>query len=223
MGQPLPKSWMELISAIGDEQEERDMPTAACQVQQKVQAEIVTPMDVLHHEEHGMSCRLFRQEMGHGSEEPSLLLFWTNRRRCREGRQVGEEQCQVGQQARECRDECVHVVCEGGRGITRKIRPEEVKQRRVRERAVRLETISLKEEKVPLRGIGFCLSDQARLANARFTADEDRLPSLPLSTDLPINEHVQGGEVEMATNQRGTDEHGSHRFSHGNDPLSQSR
>jgi hypothetical protein len=91
----------------------------------------------------------------------------------------------------------------------RKIRPEEVKQRRVWERVVSLETIPLKEQKVPLRGKDFCLGNQARLANARLTADKDRLP---LSTDLPINEHVQGGEVELATNQCGTDEHGSHRF-----------
>ena len=98
LGEPLPKSCMELITAIGDKQEERHIPTAACQVQQKVQAEVVTPMDVLHHEEHGVSCRLIGKEMSHGSEEPSLLFFWINNWRRGKGRHVGEEQRQVWQQ-----------------------------------------------------------------------------------------------------------------------------
>ena len=105
LGEPLPKSCMELITAIGDKQEERHIPTAAGQVQQKVQTEVVTPMDVLHHEEHGVSCRLIGKEMSHGSEEPSLLFFWINSWRRGKGRQVGEEQRQVWQQARERRDE----------------------------------------------------------------------------------------------------------------------
>ena len=105
LGEPLPKSCMELITTIGDKQEERHIPTTAGHVQQKFQAQVVTPVDILHHEEHGLPCRLFHQEMRHGSEEPSLLFFWINNWRRGKGRHVGEEQRQVWQQARERRDE----------------------------------------------------------------------------------------------------------------------
>src|SRR6266699_4122559 len=131
---------MELLTAIGDEQEERDIPTAAGQVQQKVQAEVVTPMDILHHEEHGLPCRLLHQKMRHGSEEPSLLLFRINRWWDGERCQIREKQCQVRQQSSERRDERVQCVGKGCRGISRKIWPEEVKERSIRERTIRMET-----------------------------------------------------------------------------------
>src|SRR6266550_69490 len=110
---------MELLTAIGHKHEERHMETAACQVQQKIQAEVVTPMDILYHEEHGMSCRLLHQKMRHGSEEPSLLLFWIIRWWDGERCQIREKQCQVRQQSSERRDERVQCVGKGCRGISR--------------------------------------------------------------------------------------------------------
>src|SRR5579885_1239065 len=38
---------MQFLTAIGDEQEQRHLPTAACQVQQQVQAQIITPVGIL--------------------------------------------------------------------------------------------------------------------------------------------------------------------------------
>jgi hypothetical protein len=125
--------------------------------------------------------------MRHGSEEPSLLLCWITQWRWRGGCQVGEEQRQVRKQARERSNEGVQVVCEGSRGNTGKKRPEEIQQRRVREGAVCLKTVPLQEEKALSCGSDFRLSDQARLANARYTADEAKLP---LSIAHPIKQQT---------------------------------
>src|ERR1700676_3975605 len=91
LGQPSPQPWMKFLTAICDEQEERHLPAAACQVQEQVQAEVITPVDVLHHEQHGVLRCLLRHKMGHGREESSLLLFRLDRWWCGQVCQVGEQ------------------------------------------------------------------------------------------------------------------------------------
>src|SRR6202011_4238031 len=105
------------------------LPAAACQVQQQVQAQVITPVEVLHHEQHGVPYGLLHHKMGHGREESSLLLFWIGRGGRGQGRQVRKQQRQLGQQARERRGEGVHGVWQRGRSPTSEIRPEEVQQR----------------------------------------------------------------------------------------------
>jgi hypothetical protein len=59
----------------------------------------------------------------------------------------------------------------------------------------------LEEQDVMGSRIDFCLGNQARFANPSFARQQNHSP---LTADLPINEQLQCGQVELAANEAGT-------------------
>src|SRR5207302_7054813 len=103
--QEMAQTGVNLVTSVGQQDKQGGGSTAPCQVMEKVQAGLVTPMQVLHDQQR----RLFGGQSGEPScqclEEATFLLFWLKR---------GEwgRKSRIGQRRHQVRDELSKLASE---------------------------------------------------------------------------------------------------------------
>src|SRR2546429_9087641 len=88
-----------LVTAVGQQDKQRRSSTAPRQKMEEVQARLVTPMQVLHDQQHRLLGRLTQEKVSQGSEETKFFVLrskWGQRGEIRRtGEQIREQRGQV--------------------------------------------------------------------------------------------------------------------------------
>src|SRR6266700_4741779 len=113
--QEMAQAWVNLVTAVGQQDKQGGGRTAPRQVMEKVQTGLVTPMQVLNNQQHGLLGCLAEEEMSQGGEETTFLLLrikWGQRGEIRRQRE------QIRKQGRQRRGQRTHfgVHVFSGRG-----------------------------------------------------------------------------------------------------------
>src|SRR2546429_5603095 len=106
LGEPFPvqlrqemaQAWVNLVTPVGQQDKQGGSSTAPCQVMEKVQAGLVTPMQVLNDQQHGLLGGLAEEEMSQGGEKTTFLVLrikWGQRG------EIGWQREQVREQGRQ--------------------------------------------------------------------------------------------------------------------------
>ena len=148
---------------------------------EKVQARLITPMDILDDEQHRLFAGLTCEELRKRGKEAAFLLFgircgqWSQIRRYGHDIRVANGDNSRGQRS-----------SNRWRSLSRvagRIRAQEIEERSVWVGEIRREAIALEKEEVLGRGVGFRFGHQPRFANACLSAEKDNLSLSPLSPD----------------------------------------
>src|SRR5260370_38852052 len=73
--QEMAQAGEDLVTAVGQQEEEPVSRAVACQVVEKFQAGIIAPVQVFHYEQHRVRPGLVGQKVGQGLKAAALLLF----------------------------------------------------------------------------------------------------------------------------------------------------
>src|SRR6266550_7034722 len=73
--QEMAQAWVHLVAAVGQQDKQGGSRTAPRQVMEKVQAGLVTPMQVLHDQQRRLLGCLAEEELSQGGEETTFLLL----------------------------------------------------------------------------------------------------------------------------------------------------
>src|SRR6266700_4388689 len=105
VGQEMAQAGVNLVAAVGQQDKQGGGSTAPCQVMEKVQAGLVTPMQVLNDQQRRLLGCLAEEELSQGGEEATFLVLrikWGQR-----GESRGQRE-QVGEQGRQRRGQGPH-------------------------------------------------------------------------------------------------------------------
>ena len=161
LGQPVRERWTNLVTAIGQQDQERLSSTTPRHILEQFQAGIVTPMHILDDEQQGLLCCLTQEEVRQGGEEAAFLLFGVERWQRGEDGQIGEQVYDIGEQGSQLTSVGSHKrldLCGGG---GEEDRAQEIEQGSVGEGTVRRVAIALQRLKSLSERLGFYLSHQA--------------------------------------------------------------
>ncbi len=89
---------MNLVTAVGQQEEKPMSRAASSQVVEEFQADVVAPVQVFHHKQQRTFFCLPAQEVGQGLKAPTLLLFgiercerWWRRDSCKHVAEIREQ------------------------------------------------------------------------------------------------------------------------------------
>src|SRR6266581_3394849 len=206
--QEMAQAWLNLVTPVGQQDKQGGSSTAPRQVMEKVQAGLVTPMQVLNDQQPRLfGCRT-EEEMSQGGEETTFLLLRIKWGQRGEIRRQGE---QVRKQGRQRRGQGTHFRDHLFRGRGGQVCPQQIKQRSVGTGTIRWETLALQEEEALSSRVGLRFGHQARFADPRFAGKQDNLPR---AAPRSINEQAQCRELGCASNQDRANDWGTQKRLH---------
>src|SRR5579885_1825453 len=204
LGKPVTQRGTKFITAICDQQKEAMRTHAPRQIEKKVKAGIVAPMDILdNHKHRGLRRQMKEKPRQYGKETPFLLLWFKYRWA---GHLLRHQFREQGKNLKSQRIDRYLVCCWRIGGHKR---AQEVEQRRIGAGKVRRKTTALKQQKI--RGALFCLSNQARFSNSCFTTDQNDPPLFP---PRPLDELLETLDLVRAPNYSRAGDRQSHGFFH---------
>jgi hypothetical protein len=155
----MPQLWRYFVTTVGQHKQDRQVCTVACQVEQKFETGLVTPMEIFENEQQRLACGLLGEKMEQQGKQTALLLPWIKRGREDERRTLGDEWGDVGQKRGESLCKREQVVVSGKPGRVGKGRTQHIKEGSVRKHMICLKAVPLKQQKALSRGCGFHLRD----------------------------------------------------------------